>query len=69
MPKLKTPADETNLDRLMVPLWPDAGRALDLRRGATYEAAKTGNIPVKRYGKLLRVSLAWLRRQGQVDED
>jgi hypothetical protein len=68
MSKLKTPADKTNPNRLMVPLWPDAGVALDLRRGATYEAAKTGNIPVKRYGKLLRVPLAWLLRQGQVDE-
>jgi hypothetical protein len=55
-------------DRVMVRLWPTVGRALDLTRGATYDLARTGTIPTTRYGKLLRVSASWLRRQGQADD-
>jgi len=29
-------------EKLAVPLWPTAGQALDLRRGATYRAAAEG---------------------------
>jgi len=31
-------------EKLSVPLWPTAGKALDLKRGATYRAAATGEI-------------------------
>jgi hypothetical protein len=30
------------LEKLSVPLWPHAGQALNLKRGATYEAAGAG---------------------------
>jgi hypothetical protein len=52
---------------LMVPLWPDAGQALGLKRGQTYDRAKDGTIPTKRYGKLLRVPAAWLAQQAEVE--
>jgi hypothetical protein len=46
-----------------VPLWPEAGTALDLRRGATYAAAERGEIRTLRYGRLLKVPTSWLREQ------
>jgi excisionase family DNA binding protein len=37
---------------------PEAGAMLGLTRNASYEAAKRGNIPVIRIGKLLKVPKA-----------
>jgi hypothetical protein len=51
---------------LLVPLWPAAGKALHLNRAATYAAAVRGDIPAVRFGKLYRVSAAWLRQIGNV---
>jgi hypothetical protein len=48
------------IEPLTVPLWPHAGMALGLTRNGTYEAAKRGDIPVLRFGKLKRVSKRWL---------
>ena len=45
---------------LVMPLWPDAGRALGLSRNATYDAARRGEIKTLRFGKLLKVPTAWL---------
>ena len=40
---------------------PDAGKvAFGMERGASYEAAIRGDIPVIQIGKLKRVSMAWL---------
>jgi hypothetical protein len=39
---------------------PQAGRALGLTRHGAYEAAKRGEIPTMRFGRLLKVSKAWL---------
>ena len=50
-------------EKLAVPLWPTAGQALDLRRGATYRAAAEGDIPTLPVGRLKRVSTAWLRQK------
>jgi hypothetical protein len=55
-------------EKLAVPLWPTAGRALDLRRGATYRAAAEGSIPTLPVGRLKRVSTAWLRQKLGLDE-
>ena len=44
----------------MLPLWPDTGQALGLSRNATYDAAKRGEIPTVRFGKLLKVPTAAL---------
>jgi len=47
---------------LVIPLWPNAGQALGLSRNATYDAAKRGEIPTIRFGKLIKVPTAALRR-------
>jgi len=39
---------------------PEAGKALGLTRHGAYEAAKRGEIPTLRFGRLLRVSRRWL---------
>jgi hypothetical protein len=46
----------------VVPIWPDAGKALGYRsKSAAYDAARKGIIPVIRLGpKLQRVSRRWL---------
>jgi hypothetical protein len=46
-----------------VPLWPQAGTALNLKRGATYAAAGRGEIRTLRFGRLMKVPTAWLREQ------
>jgi hypothetical protein len=38
-----------------------AGQILGLKRGATYAAAKSGDIKTIRLGRLLKVPCAWLR--------
>jgi hypothetical protein len=48
-------------EKLVVPLWPTAGQALNLRRGATYRAAAEGHIPTVDVGRLKRVTTSWLR--------
>ena len=40
-----------NLEKLAVPLWPDAGKALGLSRNHTYEAARAGEIPTVKFGR------------------
>ncbi|TWI73633.1 excisionase family DNA binding protein [Bradyrhizobium huanghuaihaiense] len=50
------PAQE--VPRLTYELWPEAGQMLGLTRNATYEAAKRGDIPVTRFGKLMKVPKA-----------
>ena len=47
-------------ERLVVSV-PEAGRVLGLGRNASYEAVKRGEIPVLRFGKLLKVPTAWLK--------
>jgi excisionase family DNA binding protein len=49
---------DKEVPRLVYDLWPEAGQMLGLTRNATYEAAKRGEIPVIRIGKLLRVPKA-----------
>ena len=49
------------LEKLTVPLWPHAGRALNLQRGAAYNAAATGKIPTIDVSRKKDVSTAWLR--------
>jgi excisionase family DNA binding protein len=44
-----------------VPVWPEAGKALGLTRGAAYQAAQSGDLPTIRFGRLLRVPSAALR--------
>ncbi|WP_334362625.1 DNA-binding protein [Bradyrhizobium sp. AZCC 1578] len=47
-------------DATLVYTVPEAGALVGLARNASYEAVKRGEIPVIRFGKLLRVpKLAW----------
>jgi len=55
-------------ENLAVPLWPTAGRALDLKRGATYAAAIKGDIKTIQLGRLKRVPSAWLKAKLEIDE-
>ena len=55
-------------ENLAVPLWPTAGRALDLKRGATYAAATKGDIKTIQLGRLKRVPSAWLKAKLGLDE-
>jgi excisionase family DNA binding protein len=48
-------------DRLVYTV-PEAGRLLGLGRNAAYEAAKRGDIPTIRMGRLLRVPMGPLHR-------
>jgi excisionase family DNA binding protein len=51
-----------NAEPLVIRLWPEAGQALGLSRNATYDAARRGEIPTIRFGKLIKVPTAALRR-------
>jgi hypothetical protein len=46
---------------------PLAGRALGIGRNQSYAAAKRGEIPTLRFGVLLRVPTAWLRKKLMLD--
>jgi excisionase family DNA binding protein len=45
-------------ERVALDLWPDVGQALGLSRGATYAAARRGELPVLRIGKRIIVPRA-----------
>lgn len=49
---------ETNDDKRLVYEVPEAGAKLGLTRNGSYQAAKRGEIPIVRIGKLLRVPKA-----------
>jgi hypothetical protein len=53
--------EKSVLEPLAVPLWPTAGKALNLGKNKSYELAKAGVIPVLPF-RPMRVSLAWLRK-------
>jgi hypothetical protein len=58
--------DETTrllTEKAVLSLWPEAGQVLGLRRGATYSAARSGDIKTIRMGRLLKVPTAWLRQK------
>jgi hypothetical protein len=50
-------------DNAAVPLWPQAGKALNLTRGAAYRGGVSGAIKTIRVGKVYRVPTQWLREQ------
>jgi excisionase family DNA binding protein len=45
-----------------VKLWPDAGERLGLSKHSTYEAARLGQIPTVRFGRLIKVHVPTLER-------
>lgn len=58
MTKKKAPADDS---RLVLDV-PEAGALLGLTRNGSYDAARRGDIPTIRIGKLLKVPRAALLR-------
>ena len=52
----------------VLPLWPEAGKVLGLKRGVTYEAARSGEIRTIRIGRLYKVPTAWLRQKLGLEE-
>ena len=50
-------------EKLVLSLWPETGEILGLSRGATYEAAKRGDIRTLDVGRLKKVPAAWLRQK------
>jgi hypothetical protein len=55
--------DEQEIEPLVIPVWPDAGRALGFRsRSATYGAIARGVIPVVRLGHRMMVDKRAIER-------
>jgi excisionase family DNA binding protein len=54
--------DEKPIERMTVPVWPDAGQMLGLGRNATYDAVARGEIPVLRFGRRILVPRKALER-------
>jgi hypothetical protein len=50
-------------EKLVVSLWPVAGTALGLKRGATYAAAQTGAIETLDISRKKQVATSWLREK------
>jgi hypothetical protein len=51
------------LEKLSVPLWPHTGWALNLKRGATYDAERRGKIPTTGVSRKKDVPTAWIRNK------
>jgi hypothetical protein len=51
-----------SVEPLVIPLWPETGQALGLGKNSTYAAAARGEIPIVRFGRLLKVPM-WFYRQ------
>jgi excisionase family DNA binding protein len=54
------PRPDGSLGEQTVSLWPDAAKALGISKNHAYAAAKSGEIPVIRIGRRIRVSIAVL---------
>lgn len=50
-----------------VPVWPHAGKAYGLRRNASYDAARRGEIETIRMGRVLRAITAPMRKRLGID--
>jgi excisionase family DNA binding protein len=62
MGKPKTKLDSLPLSRPETYSVPEAGRIVGLGKNASYDAARRGELPVLRFGRLLRVPRAALER-------
>jgi hypothetical protein len=54
--------------KVVLSSWPETGQIFDLSRGATYAAAKRGEIEVIPFGRLKKVSAAWVKAKLGLDE-
>lgn len=64
MEKSTARVDEQS-SRLVYDLWPEVGQMLGLTKNGTYAAAKRGDIPTIRIGRLLKVPRAAFDRMLQ----
>jgi excisionase family DNA binding protein len=63
-PVKRTPcsSDRTELEKPETLSVPEAGRVVGLGKNASYDAARRGELPVLRFGRILRVPRAALDR-------
>jgi len=54
--------NDRDTERQTLDLWPDTGRILGLSRGATFQAARSRQIPTIRIGRRLLVPKAALAK-------
>jgi hypothetical protein len=55
-------------ENVTVPVWPEAGQALGLKRNKAYEAARSGKIQTIHFGgNMRRVPTTWLRQVTGLD--
>jgi len=59
---------KTLSENAVLPLWPETGTLLKLKRGATYAAAERGEIETIGIGRLKRVPTEWLKRKLGITE-
>jgi len=65
MPSRSEKSATSDIEPLLVPVWPDAGKALGYRtRSAAYRGVRRGHIPVVRRGRLVLVSRRVIERIG-----
>jgi hypothetical protein len=76
MPKKKpesvtiTITNKGEIKKQLLPIWPDAGRALGFRsRAAAYAAVRKGRVRIVRIGNLQRVPLWWIKRKIAGEEE
>jgi len=55
-------------ENAVLPLWPETGTLLGLKRGTTYRAAASGEIKTIGIGRLKRVPTEWLKRKLGITE-
>ena len=56
-------------EKAVIDLWPQAGLVLGLSRGATYQAARNGEIDVIKIGHRYRAVAASLRKRLGLEAD
>jgi hypothetical protein len=57
-------------DNAVLPLWPETGKTiLGMSRSGTYAAAERGDIKTIRFGRLMKVSTAWLRQKLDLERE
>jgi hypothetical protein len=56
-------------ENLVLPLWPETGKILNLKRGSTYAAAERGDIEMIEIGRLKCVSTSWLKKKLGITRD
>jgi hypothetical protein len=64
----KIPPIRKLLDDNLTVSVPEAGKILGFGRNSSFAAAHAGEIKTLRFGRLLRVPTAWLRRKLELDE-